>query len=524
MNSTSLVNTSSDTTLESEKPTDLTRSASLNAIAAALDYVVRLLTGFLLTPILIVGLGDQLFGVWQVMSRIVSYVSAAGGRPTAALKWAIANQLLSTDSERKRRIVGSAILSWAVFLPLLATVGGLFAWYLPILIHLPQNLYGVVRLASLILVLDLIVTNLTEIPQAVLRGENKDYRRMGLATVLIFLTGAMIALAINWNTGLVGVATATLFGTLITGALYFYVIRHSVSWFGISRPSIEEARQFLGLSGWFLIWHLLVKLMLTGDVMLLGTLEGADAVTNYSLMRFLPQTIIGIIAVLAGGAMPGLGGLVGKGDFLKASQTRNEIMLLSWLLLTAIGSVVLLLGRSFMTLWVGEEYYLGSYTMLAIVIMNVQFVLIRNDANVIDLTLTLRRKVLLGTVAIILSILLSIIMVHILGMGILGLVLGFVAGQLVLSVSYPRLVGIIMGTSILHQLRSSIRPAICSILIFATNSMLGEMLNLDNWLAIAITAITDLVVVLLLALLLGINPANRTRLRNRLKLFPKIFK
>src|SRR5437899_6284973 len=47
----------------------LTKRASLNAIQALLDYGGKLLVGFVVTPILVSGLGTSLYGVWEMLSR-----------------------------------------------------------------------------------------------------------------------------------------------------------------------------------------------------------------------------------------------------------------------------------------------------------------------------------------------------------------------------------------------------------------------------------------------------------------------
>ena len=86
----------------------LTRRASLNSVAAALVYVSRLLVGFVVNPILVAGLGSYAYGVWQVLGRLMGYMSAAGGRPSQALKWSIANRQLSSEIDEKRRQVGRA--------------------------------------------------------------------------------------------------------------------------------------------------------------------------------------------------------------------------------------------------------------------------------------------------------------------------------------------------------------------------------------------------------------------------------
>ena len=73
----------------------LTKKASLNALAAALDYGARLLVGFIITPLLVTGLGDYIYGAWRVLERMVGYLYPTSGRATQALKWTLASKQAS---------------------------------------------------------------------------------------------------------------------------------------------------------------------------------------------------------------------------------------------------------------------------------------------------------------------------------------------------------------------------------------------------------------------------------------------
>ena len=109
----------------------LTKRASLNAVVAVADLVGRMLVNLLVTPLLVTHLGVFLFGVWQVLQRLLANAAVATGRPGEALKWVLASKQSSTDYEDKKRQVGCALEVWFLFLPFLLVVGGLLSWFLP---------------------------------------------------------------------------------------------------------------------------------------------------------------------------------------------------------------------------------------------------------------------------------------------------------------------------------------------------------------------------------------------------------
>ncbi len=182
----------------------LTKKAYLNALTVVLDYGASLLVGFVVTPLLVAGLGNYLFGMWQVLIRLIGYITPASGRPGFALKATLANQQASTDYSQKRRYVGSTLLIWLMFLPLLVGVGAIVTWYIPAWVHAPASLVWIVRVVAAILVADLVFDALSSVPQVTLQGENLGYKRMGMSVVLVLMGGGFTWIALYFKTASLG--------------------------------------------------------------------------------------------------------------------------------------------------------------------------------------------------------------------------------------------------------------------------------------------------------------------------------
>ncbi|MGH7456483.1 MAG: lipopolysaccharide biosynthesis protein, partial [bacterium] len=351
-----------------------------------------------------------------------------------------------------------------------------------------------------------------------LSGENLGYKRMGLSTILVFVGGGLAALALYLKTGLIGVAASTFAATCLTGILFLQVARSYVPWFGIAKPAWESVRQFAGLSGWFLAWNLVMKLMRASDVVLLGILSSAELVTTYSLTKYVPETLINLVAIVVFGATPGLGGIIGSGNLQKAVRIRNEMMIFTWLITTVAGATILLWNKSFLQLWVGAEYSAGALPTLLIILLVIQFVLIRNDANLIDLTLDLRRKVFTGFLSTALALVVAGVLVRFYNAGITGLCLGFLAGRLILSLVYPWLVGRFLSFPLSSQLKGILRPVFVSILLFGMALHLEEFLKAKGWIDLILSIGLTVAIVEFIAFYGGITGEQRQPMRERLHL------
>jgi O-antigen/teichoic acid export membrane protein len=503
---------------------NLTKKAYLNAITAVLDYGATLVIGFLLTPILVAGLGDYFYGLWQILNRLVGYLTPASGRPAQALKWTLANLQESDDYKLKRRQIGNTILVWLIFLPIMVVSGAIVAWFAPSWLKIESQYIWIARVTIWILVGNLIVYSLATTPQSILEGQNLGYKRMGLSVVMVFLGGAITWLALYFKTGIIGVAAAALTATVLTGLFYLKVAYEYCPWIGVSRPIKQEMRGFLGLSGWFLAWNLITSLMFTSDVVVLGILGSVESVTTYTLTKYAPETLISLIAIMVFGVTPGLGGIIGSGNLKKAAEVRSEIMSMSWLLVTSLGAAILFWNRTFLNLWVGETYYAGTLPDLLITLAVVQLVLIRNDANVIDLTLRLERKVIFGALSVLVSIIISVILVNYFYLGMIGIILGMIIGRMILSFSYPIIIGNFLDISFSSQWLGIIRPGIFVIVFFPLICGLEQLnsqfqwIHVNGWISFFLYAGISGLLFLLSTFYAGLSSKQRELIFMRVKL------
>jgi O-antigen/teichoic acid export membrane protein len=492
----------------------LTHKAYLNGCASLLDAVVKGGVVAVVTPLVLNGLGSSLFGVWQILGRLIVYMQAADGRPTQALKWVIANRRLVDDDEVKRHHVGSALFVWLLFLPVLMAMSGLLVWISPYMTKVPAQMYATVRITCSLLVVNFLLIQLISLPESVLRGMNLGYKRMGWQAALNIVGGALTVGALYIGSGLIGLAAGQVILAAFTGALFLMLVKKYVPWFGMARPFFSEVRSFLKLSVWWFAWTAVSKFLLASDILILGMVASSSDVATYTLTSFAGITLLSLVTIVLGAVTPGLGGVIGQKQFERAAELRNEMLKVSWLILAAAGSTILLWNRSFVYLWVGPEHYSGFWANLLVVLMIVQLIFIRNDSYVIDLSLQLRKKVLMAVVAAIISIGLSALLIP--RLGIAGLCLGMILGRLVLTISYPSIISKQLVRSTKPDLTEAMRPAAVLILMFVVSAYLGRILLAESWLIWAVGSCLSFALALGVGLIGGLDRQSRNTIVKRL--------
>jgi O-antigen/teichoic acid export membrane protein len=494
----------------------LTRRASLTALASLLDYFVKAGVSLVVTPILVGGLGRTMYGIWEMLGRIVGYMAATDGRPTEALRLVISQQQ-DLDTTIKRRSVGAALVVWLLMIPLVALVGGILAWFAPHLTHAPLEHYTEVRIACAFLVASFVFTGLAAIPESVLRGMNLGYKRMGLQASLSIVAGGLAAWAVQAGYGLPGVGVSQIVRAAIIGLCYWLLVRKYVAWFNVSRPTKADIKGLFGMSVWLSAGDLLSKLLLASDVLILGWVVAPAAVTTYVLTGYAARTGLGIFVFTAGSAMPGYGGVLGQGQIDRAVQLRRELLTLTWLFTTVVGATTLAWNHSFLSLWIGARNYAGPWVDLFIVMVVAQTAFIRTDSYIIDAALRPKSRVIMGAFTVVATLGLGITLTH--AFGILGLTIGMLLGRGIQSISYP----IIARKCLHHPVRTmagkieAVRLAAMTAALFAAANIFSRHFRATSWPIWLLGVTASLVLFGALALFVAPTPTTRKKILRRIR-------
>ncbi|HEU4681751.1 MAG TPA: hypothetical protein VFS51_08400 [Gemmatimonadales bacterium] len=491
----------------------LTRRASLNVVQSLLDYSIKLGVGLLVVPILVSGLGRTLFGVWEMLSRLVGYLEPSDGRSTEALRLVISNQQFSDDRAAKRRWIGSALTVWVCFLPVWITVGALLIWLTPTVTKVPPELHTTVRVACALMMGTVLLGSLGTLPESVLRGVNLGYKRMGLQAGLSVVGGALLAGAVYAGGGLIGVTAAALVVAALTALLFMALVRRQVPWFGVERPRRAEVGSLLHMSIWLALGDVVSKL-LGSDVLVLGMVLSASAVTTYVLTGYAGRLAINLHSLAAEAVMPGIAGVIGEKDFERAALLRRELLAVTAIFASVVGATVLLWNRSFIHLWVGPENYAGTWSNLLLVLISVQSSFIRCDAYLIDAALQPARRVRVGLAAGTVTLGLSLLLTQ--WAGIVGLCIGILTGRAIQTIGYPLMVRGCLGGASGLSLAWLARPLFVMGLLFSAAAYLGQHLLVDNWLTWATAVAVTLLLVLAIALALSLPPSLRAAVLARM--------
>jgi O-antigen/teichoic acid export membrane protein len=370
-----------------------------------------------------------------------------------------------------------------------------------------------------LLVFKVMMSGLVGLPEAALEGMNLRYRRMLIRVGITLLGGVLSLGAMYLGYGLIGLAAVQIILAAATAALAWKVARQHLPWFHLSWPTWSGTKSFVGISTAYLGSSSLQKLIFMSDILILGIVASAAAVTNYTLTAYASTILLYTVPAILNSAVPGFGKLLKDRKHDRILELRSEMLTIGWLLLASAGTVILIWNRSFVHLWVGPEHYAGIIPNLLILLVAAQLVFIQTDSSVIDMTLKLKQKSVLAAISVILTLALSVILIPL--YGIAGLCVGLLVGRLPLSIGYPRIIVANLQTASSTFGAESFRQATVLLLMFAGGSWISAIFVTESWLIWLAGLCISAAVAVPFAAFLGLNRDRRGLLLKRLRSLKK---
>lgn len=465
------------------KKENLKQRAYLNSLSGVIDFVGIQVTGFIINPFIVRGLGSSMYGIWQMLGQMTGYAKMADSRATQVLKWSLANKRQIAEPEEMRSDVTTALIVTLISMPIALIFGTLISWYAPVITHADAKYHDLIRITCSILILCLIINKVFDLFESILSGMNLGYKRMGLRAGIVVFGGLLKVLAITYGYGLIGLSLIQVIISVITGSTFYFIVKKQIGWFGFGKTDLSKIKSFGKLSGWFMAFTTLKMMLLSSDRILLGYIAGPILVSQYSLTMFTSTAVQGAIVTVVTGMTPGICGLFGKKEYEKVRKARKLLVNLAWFFTATVGCTVLLVNRSFIYLWVGKEHYAGNLENLLILLVSVQVIFFQIDSFIINATLNMNKKVFLSALATAATVVLAAFLIRY--YGIIGLCISILLGRMFYTIGF--------STLLMKQIRDSasmltfprLRAFLVSIGFFLFSFLVSDQILFKSWTSLA---------------------------------------
>ena len=323
------------------------------------------LMSFLITPFMIHRLGDFQFGIYALAFSAVDYFDLLAQGIRSTLQRFIGRLSDAHDREVLNSVFSTALAVTLVVGAFISLVFFGLSTVLPSFFKLgpvQQHLF-----ARLVILLGI---NLgLGVPAALLGSYLCGLHRFDLYNLLAIVRQGvrmiLIIIVLLHGQGVLAVAGCVLLATLVCLPLNWWMIHRVDSGVRFERGlvKIRMAGQLAGFSFWTLLNNAGQLLRDSTDSVVIGRVLNAALITPFTVASRLVDYFRPIIVSMVSPLLPRMSQLDGQGRYEDINRLFLDMTRLSALASLAMGSMLILHGRTLLLLWVGPKY-VSSYPIL----------------------------------------------------------------------------------------------------------------------------------------------------------------
>ncbi|HZP01377.1 MAG TPA: oligosaccharide flippase family protein [Terriglobia bacterium] len=336
-----------------------------NVFSNWVGMVVLGVVSFLMTPVLIHGLGDFQFGMWALVVSLVDYYGLLDVGMRVALLRFVARYKGGNDRAALNELLKAALVLVGIAGLVICVLTAILTVVLPGFLHVAGMSVQLFRWLIILMGLSMLLILPARLMGTYLIGLQRfDLYNLGAVSVTV-VRALLMLVVLRLGYGLLGVAAVSLVMDLVSLALHWHLVRWAdpevvVS---IGRVNWKHLRELVGFGFYAYLSYAGDYLRFQTDSIVIARVLAVALVTPFAAAGRLMNYFRTVIYGLTGALLPRMSELDGQSNerelqaiFLLGTKATTLISLL-------IGSLLVLNGKSLLHLWLGERF-VDSYGLL----------------------------------------------------------------------------------------------------------------------------------------------------------------
>ncbi|HMC63301.1 MAG TPA: oligosaccharide flippase family protein, partial [Gemmataceae bacterium] len=436
------------------------RKLLINAAANWVGFAAQMLAAFLLSPILVHGLGAPRYGIWSLVESILAYLLLFDLGVAASVVRYVARFEAVEDRDGLNRVFSTSLCIFAVagLVAGLLTAGMAFTGIQ--LLHIPAELFDEARGMFLLLGLNLAIGLPLGVFPAVLDGLERYPAKALVRTAALVLRSILFLVIVRARGGLLELAWAItacniLEHVALAAAAWWYLPQVRFSFSLIDRGTFRAIR---GYSFDAFVAMVAGRVSFQTDAIVISAFLAPQFIAFFAvagrLVEYAKNSLRALTAVLT----PAVSALEAQGDERSIqSMLVHSTRYVLWLVMP-IQVGLLILGKPFLARWIDPEFAERTYPTLAIL----------SGPLALALSQSVSARILYGTgrlrwfsraliVEAIVNLLLSVALAQ--PLGIEGVALGTALPNVLVNIAVMLYVCRSLGVGVTQYLRQAfVRP------------------------------------------------------------------
>jgi O-antigen/teichoic acid export membrane protein len=323
----------------------------------ALSALVAGVLAFLLVPLLLRRLGEEVYGIWVLIGSLFAYSTVLHFGISSAINRYLPLYLARNDIEGIRRVVSTGTVFFSGVGAVIAILtlllrSGITQWF-----QVAPSLATASRRAVLVVGLLSALTVVSQSFGAALSGYQR-YDLMAVSRLLmLLLRGGALWMLLQQSSNLV--AVAWVFGLTELGVnLLQYLMARRVLPRSVVRLSAFDRRlmyEMLGYGGNTFLYSVGAVVAYKASEVIIATMRPADEVARYSIAATGVLTLSALLESFSAALKPAVSALDARDEVGAIRELSLATQKFSLLLIIPSTAFLVLMGRAFLRLWTGKE-------------------------------------------------------------------------------------------------------------------------------------------------------------------------
>jgi len=382
-------------------------------LSTTTQKILTRIIGLFVTPIVLTYLDKTEYGIWIIIGSFLGYMGLMDFGITGATSAVIAKNNTKEQELEINKIINNAFFLQCIIGAVILVVGFIFSFYFPDVF----NLENYSKDDAWIVLVFAIIGYAISFPPKSLKGLIRAKQHISLAVwiefTLFVMTTILNLTLLELGFGLMALPLGTIAIRLLSYPIFIHYAKKiypSLS-FKLSLVRKEDIKSLFNVSIWWFLSILAAIVIYSTDTILIGMFLSASLVTVYALTFRLHEVVREWIYSITFTLMPGIGQLFGENNIEKIKEVyfKSQIVILS--LSIYFGFLIYMYNGSFVSLWVGKEYYVGDNLSLIFALMLFITVVFHSSSVVLSADLKLKNITYVRITEATLNIILSIILI-----------------------------------------------------------------------------------------------------------------
>lgn len=411
------------------------KSAFWGSVSSQVFMMLSLLLSMITIPLFLKYLNKEEYGLYTTLFQVIGYLAIFDfGLGHAITRYLAANPGTDEGSELAiNKVMSTSFFTYSLLGLLVMIIGAGFSQYIPEVFHTSKNLSRIAIAIFYTLSIFVGIQFPVKVFSSIFYAHQKQLLSNTVGLVLNFLNFGLPLLFLYFNQGLWSFVYTNITTSVVSILVTFFLIRKYYPKLKISIKLFDKSllSQMFHYGFFIFIGGIASQVLFYTDKFFIGSLVSLSAVSIFTLTAKAAEICRDLIFKITDNAYPAMVEITFKEEN-KLKDIHQKLLLITACFVMIAFWLVLILNFWFIKLWVGEEFYAGTITLVLTLILMVRHTIMHVGALFLFSSGLVKGLSFVGIIEAIINVILTIWLGKLLGVN--GIILASIIASAVTTV------------------------------------------------------------------------------------------